>query len=75
MMPCGRHLDVFCCQIEGVKLVRTKDWAASRSLEKSSHEFHAGTEFDHLEGVQSYEPYDAADFIYSVLFLTFPPLF
>ena len=29
-----------------------------------SHEFRVEATFDHLEGEQSYEPYDAADFIY-----------
>ena len=58
MMPCGCHLGRFCCQIGGVKLVRTKDYT-DRSLlvgKIRSHEFRVEATFDHLEGEQSYEP-------------------
>ena len=54
---------------------KNKDWA--RSEEKSSHEFHVEAAFDHLEGVRSYEPCDAADRIWILLstFPNLPPLF
>ena len=50
-----------------------KNKRLGRSEEKSSHEFHVEAAFDHLEGVRSYEPCDAADLIW-ILLSTFPNL-